>query len=126
MNVATPKYNYKKLLSEKHFLKVAARAKKVNGIEITDILYDKDTVIFRCNSVSTPGKKWTQTIKLVALDQHKEIERLKKGVEEGQRDLISHYRKAVRENAVVNCSQISIFVLLETTPRYDCVVPQML
>ena len=96
--MALPKTRYKKLLSEKQFLRVAERARKVTGVHIVSIDYSRDEVRVICDSVSTPGKKWVQRIQLVDLLDHKRLEEAKRGPSKGTRDLASHARKAMIQN----------------------------
>lgn len=96
--MATPNKTYRKLLSERLFLKVARRARAVTGIQIVDIKFDGDTVIIKCNSATTKGVQWTQRIQIINLVEHKKFEKVKKGVEEGKRDFASHARKVMIQN----------------------------
>lgn len=59
--------NYRRLLSEKEFLKVKIRAMRLTGADIVDILYSDREVIFKTKSGTTPGKIWIQRIQITAL-----------------------------------------------------------
>lgn len=96
--MALPKTRYRRLLSEKLFLKVAQRARRITGVQIVSIDYNKDEVVIRCNSGTTPGQKWVQRIQIVDLLDHKKLEAAKRGPEEGTRDFASHARKAMIKN----------------------------
>lgn len=50
---------YKKILSETEFLKVKKRSMMVNGIDLISIDAAANELRFQCNSVTTPGKKYT-------------------------------------------------------------------
>ena len=50
---------YKKILSETEFLKVKKRSMMVNGIGLISIDAAANELRFQCNSVTTPGKKYT-------------------------------------------------------------------
>lgn len=61
-------YNYKKLLSEKNFLKVHQRARKLQatGSQLFDILYDKGRVVFKTRSATDPLHiTYTQTLDIL-------------------------------------------------------------
>lgn len=53
--LAPSPYNYKHLMSDPGFLKVKARAQKVQGIDLVAIDFAKNEVRFQVNSVSRPG-----------------------------------------------------------------------
>lgn len=96
--MAIPNKTYKPLLSEKNFLRVAQRARKISGISIVEISFKQDTVYIKCNSATTKGVQWTQRIQIVNLLEHRKFEKVKQGVEEGRRDFASHARKAMIRN----------------------------
>ena len=59
-------WNYKKLLSEKQFLKVAERARALirNGSDLIAIYYKERTLIFKTRSGTDSRLIWTQTIEI--------------------------------------------------------------
>lgn len=59
-------WNYKKLLSEKQFLKVAERARALlrNGSDLIAIYYKERTLIFKTRSGTNSRLVWTQTIEI--------------------------------------------------------------
>lgn len=89
-------YGFKKLLSEKVFLQVARRARKVNGVVISEILYNKDKVVIKCNSVSRPGLRHTVEIQIQDLVQHRNLEQIKANTKKGNQ-LAHEFKKAARE-----------------------------
>lgn len=125
--MAIAKTNFRKFLTEKQFLKVAQRARKVTGITITDIKFDGDTVLFKVNSVTTPGKVWHQQIQIVDLLEHSKFEKVKQGVEKGKRDFASHARKAMIKNFKDPLLGRSLEqVILESPIRCFCSCPAFL
>lgn len=58
------KYGYKKLLSEKQFLKVQARARALqrDGTDLYAIVYNKNELIFKTRSATNRKIIWTQHI----------------------------------------------------------------
>lgn len=91
-------YRSRNLLTERNFLKVAERARKITGIRIVSINFDKDTVIVKCNSATHKGVQWTQRIQIQDLIAHKNFERIKKVPEKGKRDFAKNLRKAMVKN----------------------------
>lgn len=55
---------YKNLLSEKLFLRVQERARKLNGTDIVAILYKDKEVIFKTTSGTDKKTVWTQKVLL--------------------------------------------------------------
>lgn len=61
-------YAYRHLMSEKDFLRVKARAQRVQGIDLASIDFANNEVRFLVNSVSRPGLKHTVVIRFNSLD----------------------------------------------------------
>lgn len=89
-------YGFRKLLSEKAFLQVAKRARKVNGVAISEILYNKDKVIIKCNSVSRPGLRHTVEIQIQDLVQHRNIQAVKENQKKSNH-LAAEFKRSARE-----------------------------
>ena len=54
---------YKNLLSERQFLKVAARARALHGTNLVAIFYKDNELIFKTRSGTPPHKQiWTQRV----------------------------------------------------------------
>lgn len=65
------KYNYRRLLSEREFLKVHQRSLALRryGSLLTDVLYDKSRLIFKTRSATDPQHiTYTETIELKDMD----------------------------------------------------------
>ena len=65
------KYNYRKLLSEREFLKVQKRSLQLRkyGSLLTDVLYDKSRLVFKTHSATYPEEVvYTQTIEFEDVD----------------------------------------------------------
>lgn len=65
------KYTYKKLLSEKNFLRVAERARRLNGCQLVAILYKDNMLIFKTLSGTDHKTIWTQRVVIDDLSPRK-------------------------------------------------------
>lgn len=63
------RFNYRRLISEKEFLKVQKRALRLNGSLLTSILFRPGTLIFKTRSGTIANKIWTQTIQIPDVDK---------------------------------------------------------
>lgn len=116
-------YGFRKLLSEKVFLQVARRARKVNGVVISEILYNKDKVVIKCNSVSRPGLRHTVEIQIQDLVQHRNLGQIKANIKKGNQ-LAYAFKKAAREakdplagrklEKVISDSELRVFCSCES------------
>lgn len=89
-------YRSRNLLTERRFLRVAERARKITGIHIVSITFDKDTVTIVCNSATTKGVKWTQQIQILDLIEHKGHEKVKRAEsDKSKRAFAKNLRKVV-------------------------------
>lgn len=99
--MALPRSNYKRLLTEKQFLRVAQRARRITGIHIVSIDYNHEEVKVVCNSGTHQGVTWTQRIQLVDLVDHKHFEQVKRDLEEpdkSKRDFAKQAKRAMVQN----------------------------
>lgn len=63
------KYNYRRLISEKEFLKVQKRAMMLNGSLLQSISYKPGTLVFKTRSGTFDNKVWVQTIQIPDVDK---------------------------------------------------------
>jgi len=63
-------FGYRKLLSERQYLKVAERARKLHNIKLVSVDYNKAEISFKTESGTTPGLFWTQRLQIVDLETH--------------------------------------------------------
>lgn len=133
--MALPKSNYRSLLTEKQFLRVAQRARRITGIHIVSIDYNHEEVKVVCNSGTHQGVTWTQRIQLVDLVDHKRFEQVKRDLEEpdktkkdfakqAKRAMVKNYKdpilgksleKAIQDTPIkVHCNCLAAGTLIRT------------
>ena len=71
------KVGYKKLLSEKSYLKVKLRAMQLDGTFIDEIYYNKKDLLFVTRSGTDPRLVWYQTIRIMDLIKLDDISKTK-------------------------------------------------
>lgn len=65
-----PKYNYRKLMSEKNFLQVQKRANNIGKVDMTNVLYNNREIIFTVPSESGNGS-YAVHVRFEDLDRRK-------------------------------------------------------
>ena len=107
-------YNYRRLLSERDFLKVANRAKVITDVDLLSVNANYNTILTKCNSTTRMGLVHTQELEIIDLSGMSLQER--KAVMGSQNELIKQYRSALIENAKIPFNEQSLRRALDEAP----------
>lgn len=113
---------YSKLLSERKFLKVAQRARALNGSRLVSIEYDDSMLIFKTESASRPGLFHIQKLFLKDLADHIMLIRLyeKEKSKDKTRDFFSNAHRAMMSHMKPIAARDLKRALRETPIRCSC------